>query len=345
MKSTAEGPAACLTAAVPRGMSKDISVAAQLSIDQGGIFVIRSPWVRAARLQLHTIGFTPLLLGNIAAWYEHGYFRWPRFILALLIGLLIHLVTAFVNDVADIQTDEANLSRTPFSGGSGVVVEGQLSCSDLIRGARGAALLAIALAGVMIIGLHVHWGIILFVIWGILSATEYSLPPVKLSYRGGGEFLVFVTYSFVLVWAGYFMQTGPAYSPLAWALSAPIGFAVFSLITVTQFPDLEADREAGKRSLVIVFGVKRTLRIVALAVLLSMFSVVAFLLTGSIPILAGVLSLLSLPLGYRLLKMIFRDGGEGTALYTKLSQGTLILTLWLGLAPALGLILDRWLGI
>ena len=79
----------------------------------------RSPWIRAARLQLHTIGFTPLLLGNIIAWYEHGYFSWPRFILSLLIGLLIHLVTAFVNDVADIHTDEANLSRTPFSGGSG----------------------------------------------------------------------------------------------------------------------------------------------------------------------------------------------------------------------------------
>jgi 1,4-dihydroxy-2-naphthoate octaprenyltransferase len=134
--------------------------------------VIPSPWVRAARLQLHTIGFTPLLLGNIAAWYEHGNFSWPRFMLALLIGLLIHLVTAFVNDVADIQTDEANLSRTPFSGGSGVVVAEQLSCSDLIKGAGGAALLALVLAGVMIIGLHVHWGIVLFVGWGILSAAE-----------------------------------------------------------------------------------------------------------------------------------------------------------------------------
>ncbi len=306
--------------------------------------MIRSPWVRAARLQLHTIGFTPLLLGNIAAWYEHGYFSWPRFILSFLIGLLIHLITAFVNDVADIHTDEANLSRTPFSGGSGVVVEGQLSRSDLIKGASWAAFLAIVLTGVMIFGLHVHWGILLFVGWGIMSATEYSLPPVKLSYRGGGEFLVLVTYSIALVWAGYFVQAGPAYSPLVWVLSAPIGFAVFSLITITQFPDLEADRKAGKRSLVIVFGVKPTLRIVSLAVALSMLSVMVFLLTGAIPVWAGALSLLALPLGYRLLKMMFRHDEEGIALYTKLSQGTLILTLWLGLAPALGLILDRWLG-
>ncbi len=306
--------------------------------------MIRSPWVRAARLQLHTIGFTPLLLGNILAWYEHGYFSWPRFVLSFLIGLLIHLVTAFVNDVADIHTDEANLSRTPFSGGSGVVVEGQLSRSDLVRGASWAAFLAIVLTGVMIFGLHVHWGILLFVGWGIVSAAEYSLPPVKLSYRGGGEFLVLVTYSVALVWAGYFVQAGPAYSPLVWALSTPIGFAVFSLITVTQFPDLDPDRKAKKRSLVIVFGVKQTLRIVSLAVALSMLSVMVFLLTGAVPVWPGALSLLSLPLGYRLLKRMFRCNEEGIVLYAKLSQETLILTLWLGLAPALGLILDRWLG-
>ena len=306
--------------------------------------MIRSPWVRAARLQLHTIGFTPLLLGSIAAWYEHGYFSWPRFVLAFLIGLMIHLVTAFVNDVADIHTDEANRSRTPFSGGSGVVVEGRLSRSDLMKGAGWAAFLAVVLTGVLIFGLHVHWGILLFVGWGILSATQYSLPPVKLSYRGGGEFLVLVTYSVALVWAGYFVQAGPAYSPLVWVLSAPVGFAVFSLITITQFPDLEADGKAGKHSLVILFGVKATLRIVSLAVALSLLSVTVFLLTGAIPVWPGALSLLALPLGYRLLKRLFRHDEEGIALYTKLSQETLILTLWLGLAPALGLILDRWLG-
>jgi 1,4-dihydroxy-2-naphthoate octaprenyltransferase len=118
--------------------------------------VTRSPWIRAARLQLHTIGFTPLLLGNITAWHEHGYFSWPRFILSLLIGLLIHLITAFVNDAADIHTDEANLSRTSFSGSSGVVVERELSRSDLIKSASWTALLAVFLTGVMILGLHVH---------------------------------------------------------------------------------------------------------------------------------------------------------------------------------------------
>ncbi len=306
--------------------------------------MLQSPWLRAARLQLHTIGFAPLLLGNVAAWYEQGVFSWPRFILSLLIGLFLHIITAFVNDVADVGTDGANLSRTPFSGGSGVLVEGRLSRADLAAGASGLAFLSLALTWVLIFVLHVHWAIALFVGWGLFSAVEYSLPPVKLAYRGGGEFLVLVTYSLALVWAGYFVQAGFAYSPLIWVFSVPIGFAVFTLITVTQFPDREADAKAGKRSLVILFGEKTTLRICALAVMLGMAGIVTSFLTGFVPVWAGVMSLLALPLTYRLAKTMLRPDLDGTALYMKLSRETLLLTLWFSLAPAAGLIVQRWMG-
>lgn len=301
------------------------------------------PWLQAARLPLYTIGITPLLAGNAVAWYEHGYFSWLRLVLSILIGFLIHLITAFVNDVADIHTDRENSSRTPFSGGSGVVVDGELTRSDLIQGASLAAILTIVLTCLMIFGLQVHWGILLFVGWGMLSATQYSLAPVRLAYRGGGEFLVLITYSIALVWAGYFVQAGPSTSALIWWLSAPIGFAVFSLIAITQFPDMNADRKAGKRSLVIMFGVKQTLRIVSVAIILSVVSVAVFLLADLIPRRVGVISLLCLPLVYHLLNMIIRPAQQGITLYTNISRGALILTLWFGLAPVLVLILDRWL--
>ena len=306
--------------------------------------MLQSPWLRAARLQLHTIGFTPLLLGNVAAWYEQGVFSWPRLIVSMLIGLFLHIITAFVNDLADVGTDGANLFRTPFSGGSGVVVEGQLTRADLAAGAAGLVFLSLALTCVLIFMLHVHRAIALFVGWGLLSAVEYSLPPVKLAYRGGGEFLVLVTYSLALVWAGYFIQAGFAYSPLIWVFSAPIGLAVFTLITVTQFPDREADAKAGKRSLVILFGEKTTLRICALAVMLGIAGIVTPVLTGFVPVWAGVLSLLASPLAYRLVKTMLRPELEGMPLYMNLSQGALLLTLWFGLAPAAGLILQRLLG-
>lgn len=304
--------------------------------------MFHSAWFRAARLQLHTIGFTPLLLGSVAAFYETGRFSWGRFVLAVLIGLLIHLVTAFVNDVADIRTDENNPSRTVFSGGSGVIVEGLLSPAALIKAAYGAAISAMVLTGALVVLLGVHWGIFLFVGWGLLSGAGYSLPPLRISYRGGGEFLVLVTYSFPLVWAGYFVQAGPVRTSLPWMLSLPIAFAVFSLITATQFPDQDADRQAKKRSLVILLGEERTQAIVAAGVMLSMLSALAVLAAGAVPALAGGLSLLGLPLAYDSLRTIIR-GKPGPAMYERLCRDTIMLTLGLGLAPACGLLLDHWL--
>ena len=301
-----------------------------------------SPWFRAARLQLHTIGFVPLLLGNTIAWYKQVRFSGTRFWLAVLIGLLIHLVTAFVNDLADVQTDESNAFRSLFSGGSGVIVEGLLPRSSLVKGAAWAVFLSVILTGVLVFMLQVHWGIFLFLGWGLISGLGYSLPPLKLSYRGGGEFLVLLNYGPALVWTGYFVQAGPVATSLPWVLSLPIGLAVFALIAITQFPDREADRKAKKRSLVILLGEGRTLGIIAAAIGLSFLSVVIFLLTGAVPILVGVLSLLALPLAYSILRMIIRRE-EGARGYTKISQQTLLLTLWFGFAPAVGLLLDKWL--
>lgn len=305
--------------------------------------MIRSPWLRAARLQLHTIGFTPLFLGNVVAWYEQGHFSGMRFFLSALIGLLIHLVTAFVNDLADVRTDESNAFRSLFSGGSGVIVDGLLPRSSLVKGASWAVFLSLLLTGVLVFSLQVHWGIFLFLGWGLISSLGYSLPPLKLSYRGGGEFLVLLNYGPALVWTGYFLQAGPTPTPLPWVLSLPIGLAVFALIAITQFPDQEADRKAGKRSLVILLGERRTLGIIAAAIVLSFLSVSVSLLTGAVPVLAGVLSLFGLPLAYGILRIIIcRE--EGPSDYIKLSQETLLLTLWFGLAPAVGLLLNKWFG-
>ncbi len=300
------------------------------------------PWLRAARLQLHTIGLTPLFLGSVTALYEQGYFNWIRLLVAVMIGLLLHLATAFFNDIADIGTDEVNGSRSMFSGGSGVIVEGLLRRSDLQGAAIRSVLLAIFLTYILVFLLQVHWGVFLLVGWGLMAGIGYSLPPLKIAYRGGGELLVLATYSLALVWFGYFVQAGPVHSQLPWVLSLPIGFAVFALITITQFPDMESDRQAQKRSLVILFGESHTLRLVAGGIALSVLSVLVALFNGAVPVLAGALSLVCLPLAYSLLKIIWQDE-RGPGMYAKLCQGTLLLTLWLGFAPACGLILDLWL--
>ncbi|MCF8062337.1 MAG: prenyltransferase [Deltaproteobacteria bacterium] len=302
-----------------------------------------SAWLKAARLQLHTIGLAPLLLGNVIAWYETSRLDWTLLLLSVLAGFSVHLVTAFVNDAADVATDEHNASRTPFSGGSGVIVEGLLPRSSLLRAAGLAAVLAVVLTSGMVFILQAHWGVFLFLAAGMVSGAGYSLPPLEISYRGGGELLVTAIYSVGLVWAGYFVQAGPAQTPLLWLLSLPIGLAVFSLITITQFPDREADQRAGKRSLVILLGERRTLVAVAAAVVLSVPAAAVPLLAGAIPVRAGALSMLGLIPALVLLNMILKQE-RGPSLYAGLGPGTVMLTLWFAVAPAAGLIVDGLLA-
>ena len=300
-------------------------------------------WLKAARLQLHTIGLAPLLLGSAIAWYETSHFDWALLLLAVLAGFSIHLVTAFVNDAADVATDAHNRLRTPFSGGSGVIVDGLLSRSRMLTAAGLAALSSFLPASAMVFLLHAHWGVFLFVAAGLISGAGYSLPPLKVSYRGGGELLVLVAVAVGLVWAGYFVQAGPSQTPLLWLLSAPVGLAVFSLITVTQFPDRDADRKAGKRSLVIILGERKTLLLIASAVALSGIAAAAALPVEAAPAWTGVLSVLGLPPALALAGAALKRE-PGPDLFDRLSRGTLMLTLWFSLGPSAGLVLDRVLG-
>lgn len=272
-----------------------------------------------------------------------GEFGWMRFIVAAIIGLMIHLVTAFVNDVVDIDTDERNKSRSIFSGGSGVIVEGKLTRAQLQNAATVAAICAVLLTAALVFYLGVHWAIFLLMAWGLVSGAGYSLPPLRIAYRGGGEFLVMITYSLPLVWAGYIIQAGPVPSILPWILSVPIAFAVFSLITITQFPDQDADRIAKKRSLVILLGEQRTLKLVALGIVLSMLGALSLFTVKSLPAWAGGLSLLCLPFALDALRTIYRHE-PGEAAWMRLCRNTIMLTLVLGLAPTCGMLLGHWLA-
>jgi 1,4-dihydroxy-2-naphthoate octaprenyltransferase len=293
---------------------------------------------------MYSIVFCPLLLGSAAAWFEHGAFDAIRFAVIAVITFLLHLATSFVNDAADVETDKDNAHRSLFSGGSGVTVEGLLSPAALCVGAGLAVGGSFLLTLVLMLGLDVHWSVGLLVLWGAASGLEYSLPPLRLAYRGGGELLVFLTYSFALLLTGYCVQAGPQWGAMAWWLSLPVGFAVFAAITITQFPDRIPDLRTGKRSLVILFGQKTALRLYAGGLALSLLSAGLALLIGAVPWWPGLAALLAAPLVLGLLFPALRGDLTEARLQSVHCPGSMTLTLWMALGPAFGLLLQGWLA-
>jgi 1,4-dihydroxy-2-naphthoate polyprenyltransferase len=115
-----------------------------------------------------------------------------------------------------------------------------------------------------------------------LLALGYTVPPLKLSYRGLGETDVAVTHSVGVMVYGYVLQGGDSHDALPWLLACPLMIAVLPAIILSALPDAEADRLAGKQTLVIKLGRVGTVRLAmactflaaTLAVLWQLFGLV-----------------------------------------------------------------------
>jgi 1,4-dihydroxy-2-naphthoate octaprenyltransferase len=71
-----------------------------------------------------------------------------------------------------------------------------------------------------------------------------------------GEILIGFCYGWLPIATGFYLFTG-FFSPQAFLLSIPVSLSIFNVILINEFPDEEADRTIGKRTLVVRFGKER----------------------------------------------------------------------------------------
>jgi 1,4-dihydroxy-2-naphthoate octaprenyltransferase len=71
--------------------------------------------------------------------------------------------------------------------------------------------------------------------------------------------------------------------PAAWAAALPATFMTFNLLLLNEFPDEEADREGGRRNLVILFGRRTAALIYAAAALATPAAIVTAVVVGALP--------------------------------------------------------------
>jgi 1,4-dihydroxy-2-naphthoate polyprenyltransferase len=207
--------------------------------------------IRAARPLAHANIAPALLLGQALAFRVDGRFSLGALAYVHLFGIVDHLFIVFANDYADRHADSA--ARTLVSGGSGVLVEGRVRPSTL----RVAAFAA----GVTLILLGIAHGTIMlaFALAAIALILAYSFSPLRLSYRGHGEWLQGLGVGLVLPWVGFYAQSGSLSAPFECFLG-PIVLATASNV-VTAMPDLECDARATKRTLPVRLGAVRAARV------------------------------------------------------------------------------------
>ncbi|MCV0403208.1 MAG: prenyltransferase [Chloroflexi bacterium] len=225
---------------------------AQLSKEKGRTIRPRlSPFwlaLRTTRLPFLSATAVPVLLG-IAVAATDGAFTWWTALLTLIGGSFAHLAINVTNDIFDTLSgaDDANTTPTQFSGGSRVAVYDLVSIRGLSQLAV-ALFGAAALIGLLLVAVTGSLTLLWIGIAGIVVGVAYTAPPLKLVYRGLGEFAVALGFGPIMLLGAYVVQTGRiAIEPLV--LSLVPGILIALILYVNEIPDRRSDAEAGKRTL------------------------------------------------------------------------------------------------
>lgn len=202
-------------------------------------------WVRAWRLPAQLNLIFPSLLG--LQWFAPCGTPWAELPLgkALVLSFLLQWVIMTSNEAADALTDDAQ-ARTLISGGAGVGAEGALSPQALRRGALiGAALGLVASFTLGGPAVMLAWLAALALIWAYDGPLRLSRHPLGAGCQalGVGIVMPWLTSGLVQPWGvPSAMQAVPG---LLLGLSGHI---------LTAWPDAQADRRAGKVTVVVKLG-------------------------------------------------------------------------------------------
>ncbi|HEX6275493.1 MAG TPA: prenyltransferase [Polyangiaceae bacterium] len=213
-------------------------------------------------------------LGTLAAVRRGHAFELDAFVFGQLAVSAVQLMTHYANDYFDYEADKANRTPTRWSGGSRVLVNGELPRALALRVALLVALgVPAALAGLALSSGHFPVEVVVLVLSMQALAWSYSAPPLSLHSRGLGEVTTALVVPLLMPLAGFLVQSG-SFDWFPLALAAPLALLQIVMLLSIEFPDSAGDRSAGKRTLVVLLGAARAARL-ATVLVVSAFALVA----------------------------------------------------------------------
>jgi len=215
-------------------------------------------WIQAFRLKTLPLALSNTIIGSCLAASDDG-FRWSVFGLAALTTILLQTMSNMANDYGDFVNGKDTAERI---GPKRMVQSGEITPKIMLRGiivigflcvVSGSALILIGTAGMDITNL------LIFGVLGlaaIAAAIKYTVGKNPYGYRGLGDIFVFIFFGLVGVIGTYFLHT----QSFRWDILLPasaIGFLSTGVLNMNNMRDYEADKNAGKTTIVVAMGVKK----------------------------------------------------------------------------------------
>lgn len=249
-------------------------------------------WAAAARPRTLPAAVAPVLVGTALAWRAGGFDALAASI-CLVFALLMQIGANFANDYFDFKHGVDTAERV---GPRRAVAAGLVSPGAMHR----AMWLTFGFAFVLGLSL-VTWGgwwLVTIGVLSIVSGIAYTGGPWPLGHYGFGDLFVFIFFGLVAVCATYYVQTGSV-SGETLLVAVAMGLLIVNILVVNNYRDVESDRRAGKRTLVVrcgrtfsrgqfVFGHLVACGVVILLAVGGYYSLAAALLVTPILVACGV---------------------------------------------------------
>jgi 1,4-dihydroxy-2-naphthoate polyprenyltransferase len=244
-------------------------------------------WVMGARPRTLPAAIVPVVVGSGVAIGYHRFSAW-RAALALVVALALQIGVNYANDYSDgvRGTDEGRVGPVRL-------VAGRLARPRQVLAAAFGSFAVAGLAG-MVLAATTSWWLLLLGIAAVAAAWFYTGGRRPYGYRALGEVSVFVFFGLVAVAGTAYVQM----RSLAWlpiAAAAPVGLLACALLVINNLRDIPTDRQAGKRTLAVVLGDRRTRGLYVSCILVSFCVAPALAVVAPLSLLALAALPLALP--------------------------------------------------
>ena len=248
-----------------------------------------SVWFRVIRVRFLLASIIAVSVGLALSWWQNTSIDIFDAALTFAGVMALHASVDLLNDFWDFKRGiDTKTPKTKMSGGTGVLPEGLLKPSSVYL-----AGIAFLIIGTIIGGYFVVTdGIIIAIILGfaILSIYFYS---TKIVDSGLGEFFVAVKGSMIVI-GTLFIQSGQI--TIESILAGIVVGSLSSLVLfIASFPDHDADKSKGRKTLVIAVGKKKAVNLFWIFPLVSYCAIITGISIGLFP-LVTLISFLSVPI-------------------------------------------------
>ncbi|MCE9652965.1 MAG: prenyltransferase [Nitrosarchaeum sp.] len=246
-------------------------------------------WLRVIRIRFLLASVIAVSVGLAINWHQNSAVSPFDAVLTFAGVLALHASVDLLNDYWDFKRGiDTVTKRTKMSGGTGVLPEGLLKPSSVYRAGIGFLILG-SLIGFYFVFTN---GITIAVILGfaILSIYFYS---TKIVDSGLAEFFVAVKGTMIVLGTSFIQSNQITLESILGGIA--VGVLSSLVLFIVSFPDHDADKSKGRKTLVIVVGKKNATSLFWIFPTIS-YSVIVFgIFIGVFPIFS-IITLITIPL-------------------------------------------------